>query len=316
MNKYGSKSVAFIINPIDNLDLSTDSTILIANEFQNRGYDLFYLKPSAIIMKNNNIYAEGYYFQIDYPNKSFFNLKSDQVLLDNFDVLFIRQNPPFNQEYLTITYVLENLKNTLVINNPKSIRDVTEKLSILNFKDIIPDTIVSSNLVELKNYIDKHSEVILKPLYDCAGQGVIKLEKSNAGLDNILEAQLLKYGYLMVQVYLPNIKIAGDKRVIFVDGEPLGVINRKTEGEEFRVNMVNGGKPYKTSLSSNEKKLCDKVGKFLKEKNLFLVGIDIIDEKLIEINVTSPTGLIAINNLYDERIEKIIVDKIETKLKN
>ena len=145
---------------------------------------------------------------------------------------------------------------------------------------------------------------------------MIKLEKSDINLDNILEVQLLKYGYLMAQVYLPNIKIVGDKRVILIDGEVVGVINRKVKGGEFRVNMVNGGKSYKTSLSSNEKELCDKVGKFLIDKDLFLVGIDIIDEKLIEINVTSPTGLIAVNNLYNQSIEKIIVDKIEIKLKN
>lgn len=310
------KSVAFLIDPIKNLDFTSDSTLLITNELQIRGYELFYFLPQSLIFENDKLYANGKYFQIDYEGQNITELNSEKVLLENFDVVFIRQIPPFNQQYLTITYLIETLKHTLILNNPKSIRDVTEKLSILNFKDHIPDTMVSSNINEIKYFIEKYNVVILKPLYDCAGQGVIKIEYNAQNTENAIEAIVEEQGYVMLQEYLPNIRDFGDKRVMFLDGEVLGVINRKARQGEFRVNMIVGGKSYKTSLTQEEQKLCNEVGKFLKDKNLFLVGIDIIDEKLIEINVTSPTGLVAIKNLYGTDVEKIIVDKIETKLKN
>lgn len=311
-----NKSVAFLIDPIENLDFTSDSTLLITNEFQIRGYELFYFLPQSLIFENDKLYANGKYFQIDYEGQNITELNSEKVLLENFDVVFIRQIPPFNQQYLTTTYLIETLKHTLILNNPKSIRDVTEKLSILNFKDHMPDTMVSSNVNEIKYFIEKHNVVILKPLYDCAGQGVIKIEYNAQNTENAIEAIVEEQGYVMLQEYLPNIRDFGDKRVMFLEGEVLGVINRKAKQGEFRVNMIVGGKSYKTSLTQEEQKLCNEVGKFLKDKNLLLVGIDIIDEKLIEINVTSPTGLVAIKNLYGTDVEKIIVDKIETKLKN
>ncbi len=310
-----NKSVAFLIDPIENLDFTSDSTLLIANEFQIRGYSLFYFLPQNLIFEKNQLYANGKYIQMDYEGQNITELSSEKVLLENFDIVFIRQIPPFNQQYLTTTYLIETLKSTLILNDPRSIRDVTEKLSILNFENYIPATMVSSNTNEIKNFIEKHNVAILKPLYDCAGQGVIKIEynqNTEKSIEDIVEEQ----GYVMLQEYLPNIRDFGDKRVMFLYGEVLGVINRKAKQGEFRVNMIVGGKSYKTSLTQKEQKLCNEVGKFLKEKNLFLVGIDIIDEKLIEINVTSPTGLVAIKNLYGTDVGKIIVDKIETKLKS
>ena len=311
-----NKSVAFLIDPIENLDFTSDSTLLISNEFQIRGYKLFYFLPQSLIFENDQLYAKGKYFKIDYEGQNIIELNSEKVLIENFDIVFIRQIPPFNQQYLTTTYLIETLKRSLILNDPRSIRDVTEKLSILNFKDYIPDTMVSSNTNEIKDFIEKHNVAILKPLYDCAGQGVIKIEYNTQNLEKAIEAIVKEQGYVMLQEYLPNIRDFGDKRVMFLDGEVLGVINRKAKQGEFRVNMIVGGKSYKTSLTIEEQKLCNEVGKFLKDKNLFLVGIDIIDEKLIEINVTSPTGLVAIKNLYGIDVGKIIVDKIETKVKS
>ena len=208
------------------------------------------------------------------------------------------------------------LLDPLLDNNPRSIRDVTEKLSILNFKEFTPDTMVSSIVDDIVDFIAKHNVAILKPLYDCAGQGVIKVEYDGQNTTQNIDSIVKQHGYLMLQEYLPNIVDFGDKRVMFLDGEILGVINRKAKQGEFRVNMIMGGKSYKTSLTQKEQRLCIEVGKFLKDNDLFLVGIDIIDEKLIEINVTSPTGLVAIKNLYKIDVEKIIIDKIETKLKS
>ena len=310
------KSVAFLIDPIEGLDFESDSTLLLANEFQARGYELFYLLPQSLIFEENCLYAKGQYFEIDYEGKKIIKLSTEKVRLENFDVVFIRQIPPFNQQYLTTTYLIENLKGALILNNPRSIRDVTEKLSILNFKEFTPDTMVSSIADEIVDFIAKHNFAILKPLYDCAGQGVIKVEYDGQNTTQNIDSIVKQHGYLMLQEYLPNIVDFGDKRVMFLDGEILGVINRKAKQGEFRVNMIMGGKSYKTSLTQKEQRLCIEVGKFLKDNDLFLVGIDIIDEKLIEINVTSPTGLVAIKNLYKIDVEKIIIDKIETKLKS
>lgn len=311
-----NKFIAFLIDPVESLDFTSDSTLLIANEFQNRDYKLFYFLPQDLIYENNQLYANGEYFQINYGGKNIKKLEIKKVLLEKFDVIFIRHIPPFNHQYLTVTYLIETLSHTLVLNNPKSIRDVTEKLSILNFKEFIPDTMVSSNIDEIKDFIKKHNVAILKPLYDCSGHGVMKIEYNTQNMQKSIKATVEEQGYVMLQEYLPSISYFGDKRVMFLDGEILGVINRKAKLGEFRVNMLVGGISYKTTLTSKEKKLCEKVGVFLKHNDLFLVGIDIIDEKLIEINVTSPTGLAKIRNLYGIDVGKIIVDKIETRLKS
>ena len=313
---YDNKSAAFLIDPIENLNLKTDSTLLIANELQNRQYKIFYFLASDLAYEDGRITANGYYFKIDYQNQRILTLHKRKILLDDFTILFIRKNPPFDQQYLTITYLLETLKNTLILNHPTSIRNITEKLSIIMFSHYIPITAVYANIQEIKNFILKHQVVIIKPLYNCGGQGVTKILSNDPKLDYSIQSLVKKYQYIMIQKYLPEIVNFGDKRVILINGNILAVINRKVRNGEFKVNMIAGGQSFKSCLTNKEIILCQKVGILLKKENLFLCGIDIIDGHLIEINVTSPTGLVAINSLYKLHVEKIIVDQIETKIKN
>lgn len=311
-----SKSAAFLINPIESLDLKTDSSLLIAHELQKRKYKVFYFLASDLAYENSKITANGHYFKIDYDSQHILTLSKTKVLLDNFDVLFIRQNPPFDQQYLTITYLLETLKNTLILNHPTSIRNITEKLSIINFSNHIPVTAVYGNVQEIKEFILQYKTVIIKPLYDCAGRGVTKVTNTKHNLDYYIKSLVNKYQYIMLQKYLPEVVTFGDKRVILMNGDILAVINRKPQNSSFKVNIAAGGQSFQSYLTNKEIILCQEIGQFLKEENLFLVGIDIINGRLIEINVTSPTGLVALNNLYKLHVEKIIVDQIERKIKN
>ena len=310
------KKVALQIDPIEKLDFATDSTMLIASELQNRGYQLFYYLPRNLFFERGGLYAMGSYIELDYSKGTFSKSEKQKVLLEDFKVIFIRQIPPFNQEYLTTTYMLETLKRPLILNEPQAIRNVAEKLSIVNFPKFIPETMITASNQEIKRFLAQYKIAILKPLYDCGGRGVIKLSHDSNNINEYVQRLLGKYGYVMLQEYLSDVVTLGDKRVLFMDGEIIGVINRKPQPGDFRVNMLMGGRSYSTSLTKKEKDICHYVGKFLKDRNLFLVGIDLIAEKLIEINVTSPTGFVAINKLYKQNIEKIIVDQIEIKIKN
>jgi glutathione synthase len=310
------KSIAFQINPIEGLHFESDSTLLIANELQARGYKLFCYLPDKLLYEHGKLYAIGHSIELDYDRKTFSQSESKKVLLKDFQVIFIRQIPPFNQEYLTTTYILESLDGPLLLNHPRAVRDVSEKLTIINFPEFIPETIITASYDEVKSFLNKYKTAVLKSLYDCAGNGVVKLKHDDSGIDDYINQLLQDYGYIMLQKFLPIISSVGDKRVMFLDGEVIGAINRKPKDGDFRVNMVQGGQSYSTILTKQEHKVCNIVGEYLRHKGLFLVGIDLIDEKLIEINVTSPTGLVAINRFCHRRVEKIIVDKIEKIIKD
>ncbi|WPX96108.1 glutathione synthase [Candidatus Bandiella euplotis] len=311
----GKNKVALQIDPIETLNFTTDSTLLIASELQERGYKLFCYSPQDLLLDCGKLYAIGDYIELDCGGETFTKYGWQKLLLEDFQIILIRQNPPFNQQYLTTTYILETLQKPLIINNPRAIRNVSEKLSIMNFQRLIPNTIVTENIGEIISFSHEHKTVIVKSLYNYGGEGVFKLEYVDENFQVTIKQLLKTYGYLMVQEYLPEIVSSGDKRVMLMDGEIIGAISRIPPSEEFRANMVLGGKGYPTTLTKTEKDICNAVGGFLKEENIFLAGIDLISEKLIEINVTSPTGLVVMNKLYNRTLEKIIVDKIENKLK-
>ena len=310
-----SKTVALQIDPLESLNFTTDSTLLIANELQSRGYELFSYSPEDLSFEQGHLHAMGSYIELDYKRKTFAKLESKKVLLKDFQIIFVRQNPPFDQKYLTATYMLETLRGPTIINDPQAIRNISEKLCIMNFPKLIPDTIVTNNHREIKNFLVRHNVAIAKSLYGFGGADVVKLTRDDKDIDAKINLLLEKYGHLMVQEFLSDVNTLGDKRVMIMEGEVIGAINRMPSPEDFRANLVLGGKAYSTTLTEKEIEICAIVGHFLKSKNLFLAGVDLIAEKLIEINVTSPTGLVAINNLHQQAIEKIIVDKIETKVK-
>ncbi len=306
--------VALQVDPLDTLDLKTDSTLLLAKELEDRGYELFAYEVRDVVFENCQLYAKGHVITFN-SKKGFTILSAETKQLQQSSLLLFRQDPPFNNKYLTSTYLIELIASSvLIINDPKSIRNVSEKLCILNFIDFIPETIVTSSADKIKNFYQQHNEIVLKPLYGYGGHGVVKLCQSQENVDNIIHVILEKEGCVMAQRYLPSISSWGDKRVLLINGEILGVINRKTRKNDFKASIHHGY--AKAELTEQEFIMVRKIADYLKLNNIFLAGMDIIDGYLIEINVTSPTGLTILNELYDMKVEKIIVDKIEYMMKN
>lgn len=309
----GYKIIAFQIDPIQALNFKTDSSLLIANEFQNRGYTLFFYSPSEMVLKAEKLFAYGKYVSLDYSQRDITLIKEAVLDLNDAQLILIRNDPPFNMDYITATYMLEKIKeNVLILNDPVSIRDCPEKISIFDFSKFIPPTIITSDYCEIEKFIKQHGICVVKPLYECGGKDVKILKMLNVEL---VKNYLKKYKYVLLQKYLENIKSFGDKRVILVDGKIESAIQRIPQPNDFRANVVIGGKACSTTLTDREKEVCIVVGEKLKEKNIFLAGIDLIDSFLIEINITSPTGLVSVNNIYGVQIEKNIVTQLEEKLK-
>ncbi len=241
--------------------------------------------------------------------------KEKKYSLDNFDLFFIRQDPPFDMNYISNCYLLElhkkNSPKPFFINDPSGIKNFTEKIFPLYFSNFMPNTMVTSNIGDFEYMLDKSKMVVIKPLYCKGGEGIYKLSKFDTNCNlKFLEISKKYKSPIVVQKYLDKVKL-GDKRVIFVDGTPEGVVNRIPKTGSFKANLHLGGKAKKTKLTKKETTICSKLGKIFKANKLFLVGIDLIDQKLTEINVTSPTGITQIDNLYNTNLSKIIWDKLE-----
>ncbi len=308
--------IAIQMDTLSKLSFETDSTWLISCKLFERKFNLFIYTPKNLFYKNGKVYAYGNFVDIiSYAPAKYKKAKAQTINLEKTKAILIRQNPPFNMEYITTTYLLELIKDkTLIINNPTEIRNYPEKLSVLNFPELIPPTIIaSSNLLEITQFIEAHQEVVLKPIYAFGGFDIKKLTPQDNNTKEIIKKYLRKYGSFILQKYLPMVK-QGDKRIILVDGEILGVMRRVPNSEDFRANLAAGGTAQPTELTKQEAEICNRLKPELKKRGLFIVGIDIIGEHLIEINVTSPTGLVAINILYNRKVETEIVNQIETKL--
>lgn len=227
------------------------------------------------------------------------------------DFVFLRQDPPFNISYITTTYLLERLQRAKVLNNPKYVRDCPEKLFVLDFAEYMPETIITTSESDIREFWKKHGEIILKPLYACAGMGVFYIPENDKNLFNA--TRILKQNYenlpIIAQKYVKNVT-KGDKRILFIDGKVVGAINRIQATDYAISNTAVGGKYIKTELTATEQKLCAKLGLILKEKELFLVGIDVIDDMITEINVTSPTGYLFLNELENIRCQDIMIQKL------
>ena len=227
----------------------------------------------------------------------------------------IRQDPPFNINYITATYLLEHLHpKILVINNPKSIRDAPEKLYVTNFKNLTPPTLISQDIVEIKKYIKKYKNLIVKPLYEKGGKGIFKISSNDKNITNKIQNILKKENLpVVIQKYIPQVK-DGDKRIILINGNPVGKMKRVPTKNEVRANLSQGGSAEKTILTARDKFICKKLKPWLKKEKIFFAGIDIIGNYLTEINVTSPTGIVEINNLENIKLEKIFWDLAKKKI--
>jgi glutathione synthase len=310
--------VAIQANPINQFKPETDTTWLLANEFFKRKYRLFFYTPSNLYYKNGRVCALGNFIEvISYNPMKYKKSRPEHLDLTKAQVLLIRQDPPFNIEYITTTYLLELIKDkVLIINNPTEIRNSPEKLSVLNFPQFLPPTIVASNSnSEITRFIKTYHDVVIKPIYAYGGIDVKKIFNHTKNPNLIIARYLKKYGNFILQKYLGKVK-DGDKRILLFDGEIIGAFKRVPKTGEFRANMALGSTPITTQVTKRELEICKYLKPELKRRKLFFVGLDIIDNYLIEINVTSPTGLVALNALYNQRVEALIVNKIEAKLVN
>tara|TARA_B100002019_G_scaffold223072_1_gene195959 strand:+ start:673 stop:1599 length:927 start_codon:yes stop_codon:yes gene_type:complete len=273
----------------------TDTSVFLANEIQSKNYKIFYYDPKDLSIINSKVIAKGFFIEFDYNKKKFFKiLKKQKLNLLKCKFILIRQDPPFNLEYISTTYMLDTIKNKVkIINNPTSIRNISEKLYSVKYQKFMPNTLFTQNINEIKNFFKKNKKVILKPVHSFGGNDIHLLSKFNFLL---IKKFLKKHGFIMCQKFLPNI-IKGDKRVFIINGKIAGAISRVPKKGSFLSNMSKGGKAIDTNLTIVEKKISKIIANDLKKENIFFVGIDFIDQKLNgDINVTSPTGL---KTLYD-----------------
>ena len=290
-----NKIVAIQGNHPSKLNPVTDTSIFLANEIQKKGYKIFYYEPRFLSIVNSKVIANGFFIRFDYRKKNFFKiLKKKRLNLEECKFILIRQDPPFNMEYISSTYILDTIKNKIkVINDPTSIRNISEKLYSAKYIKFMPDTIFTQNLEEIEKFLKKYKKVIIKPIHSFGGNNIHLLNKYNSRL---IKKLIKKHNYLMCQKYLPKIN-KGDKRVFLINGKLCGAISRIPKKGSFLSNMSKGATAVKVKLTKKEIKISKLIAKQLKKENIFFAGIDFIDQKLNgDINVTSPTGL---KTLYD-----------------
>ncbi|MBL4615803.1 MAG: glutathione synthase [Magnetovibrio sp.] len=311
-----SLKVALQMDPITAVDIDADSTFVIGLEAQNRGHELFYYHPDDMMFEDGRVLALAQRLELKRELGHHYTLGTAELLdLATMDVIWLRQDPPFDMAYLTTTYLLDMLpKTTLVVNNPTQVRANPEKLYIARFPDLVPPTLVTRNVAAIKAFRAKHQDIIIKPLYGNGGAGVFHLKPDDETLGSLLEMFFESSREpIITQAYLKDVR-QGDKRIILVDGEPVGAINRVPQKGEARSNMHAGGTPEPTKLTTRDLEICAAIGPDLKARGLLFAGIDVIGNYLTEINVTSPTGLQEIKRFDGVALEEKIWDAIEAKL--
>ena len=311
-----SKKIAFQMDPIESVDINGDSSFHLALEAQARGHDIYYHTPDMLAFQNGKVTAKGQKMQLSREQGNHVDLGAIEELdLQSFDVVWLRQDPPFDMGYITSTHLLDLLKPyTLVVNDPFWVRNFPEKLLMLQFPDLIPPTTIARDLDTLKAFKAIHSDVIVKPLYGNGGAGVFRLTPEDRNIASLHELFIgINREPLIIQKFLPDVS-NGDKRVILVDGEAVGAINRVPATGETRSNMHVGGRPEKVGLTARDLEICAQIGPTLREKGQVFVGIDVIGDYLTEINVTSPTGLQELQRFDGIDVAALIWDVIEAKL--
>ena len=298
-----NKIIAIQGNHLSQLNPKTDTTIFLANEIQNKNYKLFYFTPKNLSIINKKVVAKGSFVKFSYTNKNFYKIIKNQKLdLIKCKFILIRQDPPFNLEYISTTFILENIKNKVkIINDPTSIRNISEKLYSAKFLKFMPPTIFTQNISEIKNFFKRCKKVIIKPIHSFGGNDIYLLDNFKLNLINRL---IKKYDHVMCQKFLPDIR-KGDKRVFIINGKVRGAISRIPKKNSFLSNMSKGAKPIITKLTKKETKISNYIAKDLKQKKIFFAGIDFIGQKLNgDINVTSPTGLKTFYDLSNINLAK------------
>ena len=308
--------IAIQMDHIANISIAGDTSFALALEAQARGHELYHYTPDRLTMSGTDVTAAMEKLEVRDVEGDHFTL-GDKVRtsLRDMDVVLLRQDPPFDMNYITTTHMLEMVHpDTLVVNNPRSVRNAPEKIFVMEYGDLMPETIVTLDLDEIRAFREKHGDIILKPLYGNGGAGVFHLREGDRNLTSLMEmfSQLTREP-IIAQRYLKDVR-AGDKRILLIDGKPVGAINRVPAESDTRSNMHVGGQAVETTMTESELEICARIGPELEKRGLTLVGIDVIGGLMTEINVTSPTGVREVKKFGGADIAALFWDAIEAKL--
>ncbi|CEJ83283.1 glutathione synthetase [Hyphomicrobium sp. GJ21] len=307
--------IAVQMDPIDRIDIKGDSTFAILLEAQKRGHDIFYYTPADLSLHGDKLLARGQSLNVEDKHGAHFALSNARVEnLGNLDVVLLRQDPPFDMAYITTTHLLERIHpKTLVVNDPAHVRNAPEKLFVLDFLDLMPPTLVTRSLADVQAFRKEYKDIIIKPLYGNGGAAVFRIKPDDGNLASLVELfQTVFREPFMVQEFRPEVK-DGDKRIILVDGEVAGALNRVPQAGETRSNLHVGGTAVASKLTKRDEEICARLKPELKKRGLIFTGIDVIGPYLTEINVTSPTGIRQIKAFGGNDIAAMIWDVIEKK---
>ncbi len=308
-------NVAVQMDPIARINIRGDSTFALLLEAQKRGHGLSYYTPDKLSMVGDEIVAPVQLLTVrDEPGDHFTLGEPRREALNGFDVVLLRQDPPFDLAYITSTHLLERIHpKTLVVNDPASVRNAPEKLFVMNFPKLMPPTLISRDLDEINAFREQHGAVVMKPLHGHGGAAVFRVMPQDMNFGSLFDMFSVTFKESwVIQQFIPEVK-HGDKRIILVNGEFAGAVNRVPAADDLRSNMVRGGAAKETELTPREREICETVGPALRERGLLFVGLDVINDRLTEINVTSPTGIRAIARLGGPDVAAKIWDVIEQK---
>ncbi|WP_026872274.1 glutathione synthase [Inquilinus limosus] len=310
-----SLAVAIQMDPIETIDIGGDSTFAMALEAQARGHRLWHYLPRALTLRDGRLTARARPLTVQAVRGNHHAFGEWEVLdLGTVDVILMRQDPPFDMAYITATHLLEHVADrVLVVNDPKEVRNAPEKLLVTHYPELMPPTLITADREEIRAFRREHGDIIVKPLFGNGGAGVFRIRPDDENLVALLEVYERMYREpIMIQRYLPEIR-QGDKRIILVEGEPVGAVSRMPAEGEARANLHVGGRAQKTTLTEREREICARIGPDLRATGQIFVGIDVIGDYLTEINVTSPTGIHEINRLDGVKIEATLWDAIEAR---
>ena len=308
--------VAFQMDPIERIDIRGDSTFALLLEAQERGHDVFYYTPDKLSLRDGKLIAEGHSLTVeDRPGDHYRLAYARAVDLAEFDVVHLRQDPPFDMAYITTTHLLERIQSkTVVVNDPASVRNAPEKVFVLDFLDLMPPTLITRDPDAIRAFREEYKDIVIKPLYGNGGAAVFRIAPGDTNLNSLIELLGMTFREpIMVQRYIPQVR-EGDKRIILVDGEVAGAINRVPAPDETRSNLHVGGTAQAVTLTKRDKEICARLGPELKARGLIFAGIDVIGDYLTEINVTSPTGIRQVREFGGPDIAAMIWDVVEEKV--
>ncbi|HLH88154.1 MAG TPA: glutathione synthase [Xanthobacteraceae bacterium] len=308
-------NVAVQMDPIERINIRGDSSFALLLEAQARGHALAYYTPDRMALRGNEVFATVRALAVRDTEGDYFTLGEEKrIALKSFDVILMRQDPPFDLAYITATHLLQRLApGTLVVNDPGHVRNAPEKVFVTQFPDLMPPTLITRDLTEIKAFRAEHGDIVMKPLYGHGGGAVFRITADDLNFGSLYDMFAVTFREpWVIQRFLPAVKL-GDKRIILVDGEFAGAVNRVPQADDLRSNMVRGGAAQAAELTPREREICARLGPALRERGLLFTGIDVIGDYLTEINVTSPTGIRAIRRLGGPDIAAMIWDKIEAR---